>query len=377
MNKKYSIFLSDEQRLQLVDLVRKGKANTREIRRAHTLLMANSGSTDEAIAKSLHISIPTVERTRKQFCVDCLSVTLKDRPRSGKPPKITGTAEAYLIATTCSDAPEGSARWTLKMLADKLVSLEIIDSVSTNTIGRTLKKNELKPWLKEQWCIPKISSEFVACMEDVLDLYAQPIDPECPLVCFDEKLCVLISDVHEPIPATPKNEEKRGKVEKEDYEYEREGSSNLFAFFAPYLGWRHIKVTERRTKVDFAHCMKELVDVHFPEAVVIKLVMDNLNTHTIGALYEVFEPSEARRIAKKLEIHHTPKHGSWLNMVECELSVLARQCLRRRIPSIKTLEKEVSIWESNRNFERVCVNWRFRIDDARIKLSRIYPTHQN
>lgn len=214
-------------------------------------------------------------------------------------------------------------------------------------------------------------------MEDVLDLYAQPVDPEHPLVCFDEKLCVLFSDVHEPIPATPKIHEKPGKVQKQDYEYKREGSSNLFAFFAPYLGWRHIQVTERRTKVDFAHCMKELVDVHFPEAEVIKLVMDNLNTHTIGALYEVFEPSEARRIAKKLEIHHTPKHGSWLNMVECELSVLARQCLARRIPNIETLEKEVSTWEFNRNSEQVCVNWRFRIEDARIKLSRIYPTHQN
>lgn len=140
MNKKHSIFLSDEQRLQLIDLVKKGKAGAREIRRAHTLLMANSGSTDEAIAKSLHISIPTVERTRKQFCTDSLSATMNERPRSGKPPKITSTAEAYLIATTCSDAPDGSARWTLKMLADKLVSLEIIDSVSTNTIGRTLKK---------------------------------------------------------------------------------------------------------------------------------------------------------------------------------------------------------------------------------------------
>lgn len=214
-------------------------------------------------------------------------------------------------------------------------------------------------------------------MEDVLDLYAQPVDPERPLVCFDEKLCVLFSDVHKPIAATPKTEEKPGKIKKQDYEYKREGSSNLFAFFAPYLGWRHIQVTERRTKVDFAHCMKELVDVHFPEAIVIKLVMDNLNTHTIGALYEVFAPEEARRIAKKLEIHHTPKHGSWLNMVECELSVLARQCLERRIPNIETLEKEVSIWEYNRNSDQVCVNWRFRTEDARIKLSRIYPTHQN
>lgn len=140
MNKKHSIFLSDEQRLQLIDLVKKGKAGGREIRRAHTLLMANSGSTDEAIASFLHISTPTVERTRKQFCENSLSVTLRELPRSGKPPKITSTAEAYLIATTCSDAPEGSVRWTLRMLADKLISLEIIDSVSTNTIGRTLKK---------------------------------------------------------------------------------------------------------------------------------------------------------------------------------------------------------------------------------------------
>lgn len=148
-------------------------------------------------------------------------------------------------------------------------------------------------------------------MEDVLDLYAQPIDAKRPLVCFDERLCQLIGDVHQPIAPTAKTEEKRGIVKKVDYEYERNGSCNLFAFFAPYLGWRHIKVTQRRTKVDFAHCMKELVDIHFPDAQIIRLVMDNLNTHTISALYQAFTPEEARRIAKKLEIHHTPKHGSW------------------------------------------------------------------
>ncbi len=214
-------------------------------------------------------------------------------------------------------------------------------------------------------------------MEDVLDLYAQRVDPKRPLVCFDERLCQLIGDVHEPIPPVPKTPEKSGQVEKVDYEYERAGSCNLFAFLAPYLGWRHIKVTERRTKVDFAHCMKELVDVHFPDAEVIRLVMDNLNTHTTGALYQVFEPAEARRIAKKLEIHHTPKHGSWLNMVESELSVLVRQCLKRRLSNIETLEKEVSIWQRDRNANKICVDWRFRTSDARAKLSRIYPTPQN
>jgi transposase len=214
-------------------------------------------------------------------------------------------------------------------------------------------------------------------MEDVLDLYAQPIDPKCPLVCFDERLCQLIEDVLPPIPPVPKTKELSGQVEKVDYEYQRNGSCNLFAFFAPYLGWRHIKVTQRRTKVDFAYCLKELVDIHFPDAEIIKLVMDNLNTHTLAALYEVFEPVEARRIAKKLEIHYTPKHGSWLNMVESELSVLVRQCLNRRIPNLETLETEVSIWESNRNQNQVCVDWRFRKEEARVKLSKIYPTHQN
>lgn len=214
-------------------------------------------------------------------------------------------------------------------------------------------------------------------MEDVLDLYAQPIDAKRPLVCFDERLCQLVGDVHQPIPPTPKTEDKPGIVEKVDYEYERNGSCNLFAFFAPYLGWRHIKVTQRRTKVDFAYCMKELVDIHFPDAEIIRLVMDNLNTHTISALYEAFPPEEARRIAQKLEIHHTPKHGSWLNMVECELSVLVRQCLQRRIPDTKTLEIEVSSWEYERNTNKVCVDWRFRTADARVKLSKIYPTHQN
>jgi transposase len=214
-------------------------------------------------------------------------------------------------------------------------------------------------------------------MEDVLDLYAQAVDPKRPLVCFDERLCQLISDVHEPIPPIPKTEDKPGRVAKFDYEYERNGSCNLFAYFAPYLGWRHIKVTERRTKVDFAICLKELVDIHFPDAEIIALVMDNLNTHTIGALYEVFEPAQARRIATKLEIHYTPKHGSWLNMVESELSVLVRQCLQRRIPNIETLEKQVSAWECERNINQVRVNWRFRTEDARVKLSKIYPTQQN
>lgn len=211
-------------------------------------------------------------------------------------------------------------------------------------------------------------------MEDVLELYAQPMDEKRPLVCFDERLCQLIADIQPVLPMKPKQGEKPGQPSRYDYEYERQGSCNLFAFFAPYLGWRHMKVTARRTKVDFAWCMKELVDIYFPEAEVIKLVMDNLNIPTPAALYEVFEPKEARRIINKLEIHYTPKHGSWLNMVEGELSVLVRQCLKRRIPDRETLQQEVFAWETERNEQKVKVKWRFDTEDARIKLKRLYPS---
>lgn len=205
-------------------------------------------------------------------------------------------------------------------------------------------------------------------MEDVLDLYQQPLNPAQPMVCFDERPTQLISEKRQPLPAEP------GQRQRYDYEYHREGTANVFAFFQPLVGWRHLKVTAQRTKADFATCMKELVDVHFPHAEVIRLVMDNLNTHDLASLYETFEPAEARRIARKLEIHYTPKHGSWLNMVEIELSVLARQCLDRRISDPMTLEREVTAWEQERNQQQVTVQWQFTSDIARVNLKSLYPS---
>jgi DDE superfamily endonuclease len=204
-------------------------------------------------------------------------------------------------------------------------------------------------------------------MEDVLEVYTRPYDERFPLVCLDEKSKQLLSEVREPLAASP------GRPARYDYEYEREGTANLFIVTEPLAGWRHISVTERRTKLDWAHCVKELVDLHYPEAEKIVLVMDNLNTHTPAALYEAFTPVEARRIARKLEIHHTPKHGSWLNMAEIELSVLARQCLERRIPDQQTLAEEVGAWEEERNAAESSVDWRFTSADARIKLKHLYP----
>jgi hypothetical protein len=206
-------------------------------------------------------------------------------------------------------------------------------------------------------------------MEDVLDVYTRPYDPLRPQVCLDETSRQLLADATPPEPPAP------GKVAREDYEYVRGGVCNLFLVSEPLGGWRHVMVSERRTRLDFAHCIKELIDVHYPEAKKIVLVLDNLNTHTPASLYEAFEPAEAKRLAEHLEIHYTPKHGSWLNMAEIELSVLGEQCLgNRRLPDQATLAREVEGWEQERNGRASTINWRFTTDDARIKLKHLYPS---
>jgi hypothetical protein len=205
-------------------------------------------------------------------------------------------------------------------------------------------------------------------MEDVLDLYAEPADPQKPTVCFDECPYQMVSETRPVIPAQP------GHVQQYDYEYKREGTCNLFMFAEPKQGWRHVTVTDRRTTVDFAHCMKDLVDVYYPHADVIRVVLDNLNTHTPAALYEAFEPAEARRIVRKLEFHHTPKHGSWLNIAEVEFAVLSTQCLDRRLGNVQVVQSEIAAWERQRNAAHAVINWRFTVQVARVKLGRLYPS---
>lgn len=207
-------------------------------------------------------------------------------------------------------------------------------------------------------------------MEDVLEVYTRPYDPKRPQVCLDEASKQLVAQTRTPLPVSP------GQPAREDYEYERRGTANLFMLFEPLAGKRRVKVTQRRTAADFAQVIKELVDEVYPAAEKIVLVMDNLNTHKPASLYEVFEPAEARRLLDKLEIHHTPKHGSWLNMAETELSVLSRQCLHRRIDNQPELSREVVAWERGRNEAEVTVEWRFTTSDARIKLKRLYPSIQ-
>jgi hypothetical protein len=223
--------------------------------------------------------------------------------------------------------------------------------------------------LKQCWCIPpQANAEFVCAMEDVLAVYQRPFDPKRPLVCMDEMSKQLLADSRPPLPLQP------GRPQREDYEYVRHGTANVFLCFAPLLGRRHLKVTEQRTRKDWAEAMREVADIHFPEAEIIVLVLDNLNTHTLASFYEAFEPAEARRLAAKFEIHYTPKHGSWLNMAEIELSILARQCLEGRIADRQTVASEASAWEAERNARQMTVDWRFTTADARIKLKRLYPS---
>ena len=217
------------------------------------------------------------------------------------------------------------------------------------------------------WCIPTASAAFVAAMEHILDLYELPYNPLRPMICFDETSKQLIEDTRLPLPASP------GQILRYDYEYTRHGTRNLFLFFEPLAGWRHVEVTERRTKLDFAHQMRWLVDVAYPDAERIEVVLDNLNTHTYAALYEAFDPAEARRIARKLAFHYTPQHASWLNMAEIEFSAIMRK-LGLRVPDEETLKRKVKAIEASRNQAHSSVDWQFTSDAARIKLKRLYPS---
>jgi len=369
MVKKYMVDLSETEQGILNNLITSGTQRVRKSNHARILLKAHEGWTDQEIQKALDVSLPTIQRVRQRFVEQSFDEALHPHSTRRKYVRLLdGVQEAYLIALACRTPPMGHRKWSLRMLAEKMVQLEYADALSHETVRQVLAENELKPWLRKEWCIPpKHNAQFVYHMEDVLDIYQRPADPKYPLVCLDETPVQLVSETRQPIPI------EVGHPERYDYEYHREGTANLFMFFAPLQNWRHVKVTERRTKTDWAWCMKDLVDRYFPQAERCVVVEDNLNTHSPAALYEVFEPAEARRILNRLEFHFTPKHGSWLNMAEIEFSVLSRQCLAGYIPDIATLASEVQAWETERNTCKATVEWRFTTADARIKLKKLYP----
>src|SRR5258708_4960960 len=359
MNVRYRITLTAEERDQLQSFVQTGKGAFRRLKRAQILLASETGSTDAAIAQNISVGASTVYRTKRRCVEEGLDAALSEEPRPGADRKLVAKEEALLIATACAAPPTGRARWTLALLAGEMVRLTSHDSLSTETIRRRLAENQLKPWQKKMWCIPKVDAEFVARMEDVLDLYAETPDEKRPVVCFDETPRQLIGEARVQVAPKP------GKPARVDYEYVRNGTANVFMFVDVNRPWRHAKVTDRRACIDFAECMQELVDTHYPEAERIRVALDTRSAHSAAALYQRFAPAEARRILSRLEFHFTPKHASWLNMVEIEIGVMVRQCLDRRIAEKSILVSEIAAWQRRRNAERARIDWMFTVERAR------------
>jgi len=376
LQKKYIVRLSAEERGELEAMVTRGKGVAYKIKHANILLAADVGGPawpDQQIAEAFSCHPRTVENVRRRLVLEGLAAALERQKQAhpSNPPKLDGKGQARLTALACSQPPEGRDRWTLQLLADRLVELEVVDSISGQTVRRTLKKNDLRPHLQECWVIPpEADAEFVACMEDVLDVYERPYDPKCPVVNMDEQPVQLVKEVRQPLATQP------GRPRRYDHEYERAGTACVFLFTEALAGWREVKVRSQRTAVDWAQEVAALLEGRYAQAEKIILICDQLNTHTVASLYKAFPPETARRLAQRLEIHYTPKHGSWLNLAECELSVLTRHCLRNRTPSLRALARKVTVWTRDRNARQRGVDWQFATKDARIKLKRLYPQVQ-
>ncbi len=364
--KIYNVRLNAEQRSYLTNLLYKGKHSSRKLLRVHILLLSDEGYTEEEIVEIIGTSRDKVHRVRQRFVEGGLNSALEEKSRSGKPPKLDSRGEAELTVIACSKPPEGRSRWTLRLLANKLVELEIVDTISHSCVGNILKKNKLKPWLKKRWCFGEINGEYLARMEDILDLYEEPYDPKRPVVCFDERPCQLLEDPAAPKPMRP------GEPERVDHHYKRNGVCQMLIAFEPLTCRRFVQIRKRRTKHDYAEFMKKLA-TRYPNAKVIRLVQDNLNIHSAGSFYERFSFEEARKLTKKFDFHYTPKNACWLNMAELELSAIVVECLgKRRISNMNILNKEVQICVKDRNKRKATVSWQFTTKKARKKLQHWY-----
>ena len=325
----------------------------------------------QQIADAFSCRTKTVENVRQRCVLEGFEQALERKRREFPPvPKLLdGEQEAQVIALRLGPPPKGYANWSLRLLARQVVELAIVESISHETIRRTLKKNGMTKRKIEYWVIPpQADAEFAASMEQVLDLYQKPYDPDCPVVCMDEQPVQLVKETRPPIAGT------KNRPWRVDYEYERAGTASVFLFCEPLAGWRQATVRARRTKVDWALEVAGLLEGRYADCEKITLVCDNLNTHTKGAFYEVFEPARARELVRRIEFCHTPKHGSWLNIAENELSSMTRQCVRgRRIGDLGTLHDEVSAWSTDVNGTQRGVDWQMKVDDARCKLKSVYP----
>lgn len=367
MRKTKSIELTAAQSQRLDQFMSSGTTKARYLKHAQILAKLAQGWRYQTIAATFNCAPRTVSRIKQRFEREGLEAALVDKARSGKPRRIDGATKALVVATACASPPTGRVRWTLRLLTNRILELGLAEQLSHTTVRAILKKNELKPWRRQQWCIPSVSAPFVAAMEEILELNTTPYNPKRPKVCLDEKVVYLLQSLRPNWAMRP------GSCAKEDCEYERSGSCNLFVVVEPQAGWRHILVREQRTGSDYAQVLRWLVDEAYPDAEEIELIQDNLNTHGPASLYRTFAPAEARRILRKIRFRYTPKHGSWLNMAEIEIGIFERQCLDRRIGSQAELEREVAALEAQRNAAHATINWQFSCEQARAKLRHLYP----
>jgi transposase len=386
----HSVSLTDAEIESLKSITHKGTGESAiTIMHANILLLSNErlGSkkkTNREIAELFDISPNTVNQVRRVYTTQGLEAVLKRKTRITPPhiSKITGDFEAQVIATALGPAPKGKARWTLRLLAEYCTEKEYIVSISHAAIADMLNTNQVKPHLSKYWCTPKEhDAEFVLHMEDVLGIYKREYNPKIPVVCMDEKPVQLLDEIRERVSAKPLRIDpdtglsKPPTVEKIDSEYVRCGTASIFMFTEPLGGWRHTVALKTRKKEDFALLMREVSQEYYHDVEKVILIADNLNTHSPASFYEAFPPDVAYVLAQKFEFHYTPKHGSWLNIAETELSSLSLQCLgNQRINSIDELNEILSFWEIDRNTRQKGVNWQFSTQDARIKLKRLYPT---
>lgn len=344
--------LSNRDRDEVLKLI-KSSSDPRVIYRANALNLRWKGLTMVEVADFLEISVRTVFNIERNYEESGLEHALHDDPRPGQPIVFDDRVKAQLVATVCSDPPEGFDRWTLSLLQESSVQSGTVSSISLESIRIILQEHDLKPWRQKMWCMPELTDEFIEKMEDVLEVYEREIDPEKPLICLDEKPIQLLEDIRPPSGIAP------GKLKKIDFEYRRKGTCNVFCAVEPHKGKYINRVTERRRARDFAKFLSS-IERQYSDAKKIVLVMDNLNTHCLKSLVDFYGEKEGSRIWNRFEIHFTPKHGSWLNQAEIAINLYARQCLgKARIPTIELLRKKTAAWNKITNRKNVSIKWKF------------------
>lgn len=347
--------------LALKKLIRSGAAG-HEVIRAMTLLLRHKGQTRAEVADVLDITTRTVTNICSNYSELGYKRAIQDDPRPGQPIKYDDSDRAQIIALVCADPPEGFDRWTLELLRNESIDREIVKDISKEQIRIILSEHDLKPWQQKMWCIPKLNEEYIARMEDILDLYEKEKDPKRPLVCVDEKPVILFEDKREPILMS------EGSPKKVDYEYKRNGSVNVFVAVEPKEGVYTAKITNARTGIEFAHFLKSLSE-KYSAADSIDLVMDNLNTHKLTSLEKAFGEKVGKEIWDRFTVHYTPVHASWLNQAEIAIGMYARQCLgKTRIATPENLIKKTKAWLVYINDKKVTINWKFKTKDARDRM---------